>query len=470
MQQKNRRFKVLLSMLLEAALLVACYNLSVYIRFSVLGGEESGVGYYSTFLQGMMLIFSLGVVYAYWLWHLYRSMQRMPVAVQTFRVLVVNTVATLALTAVLFLTRIINFSRVAVLLFYLLSTSAICGERIIRVMIARKRFREGIGLQHVILVGSGSFAQGYCRDIKAYPQYGRVLDGYIARTLNKRCGTYLGDLDQVEQILEESSCDEVVVALEPEEIPYLQLVLNAASKEGLRVSVIPFYRDYLPSHPTFEQVGKSLMIDLRATPLDNLLNAFVKRVMDVVASATLLLLLSPVLLLTAIGVKLGSPGPILFRQQRIGLNKKEFTMLKFRSMRVNAEETTGWSTDQDPRRTRFGQFIRKYSIDELPQLWNVLRGDMSLVGPRPELPYFVYQFKESVPLYLVRQQVRPGITGWAQIHGLRGDTSIQDRVKYDIWYIENWSVLLDLQILIRTALGGFINSEDLSAPHDEEKE
>lgn len=469
MQQKNRRFKVLMSMLLEVALLMCCYNLSVFIRFSVLRGEIS-VSYYSPLAQGLMLIFSLCVVYAYWLWHLYRSMQRMPVAIQTFRVLMVNTVATLALTAALFLTRIIDFSRGAVLLFYLTSTLVICSERIVRVMIARKRFREGIGLQHVILVGSGSFAQGYCRDIKAYPQYGRVLDGYIANTVNERCGTHLGAMDQVEQILEGSRCDEVVVALEPEEVPYLQLVLNAVSKAGLRVSVIPFYRDYLPSHPTFEQVGKSLMIDLRATPLDNLLNAFAKRVMDIVGAATMLLLLSPVLLVTAIGVKLGSPGPILFRQKRIGLNKKEFTMLKFRSMRVNAEENTGWSRDQDPRRTRFGQFIRKYSIDELPQLWNVLRGDMSLVGPRPELPYFVYQFKESVPLYLVRQQVRPGLTGWAQIHGLRGDTSIQERVKYDIWYIENWSVLLDIQILIRTALGGFINNEDLSAPSGGENE
>jgi lipopolysaccharide/colanic/teichoic acid biosynthesis glycosyltransferase len=136
-------------------------------------------------------------------------------------------------------------------------------------------------------------------------------------------------------------------------------------------------------------------------------------------------------------------------------------MLKFRSMRVNSESDTAWSRSTDPRRTRFGSFIRKYSIDELPQLINVLVGDMSLVGPRPEIPFYTQQFKESVPLYLVRQQVRPGMTGWAQIHGLRGDTSIETRVKYDIWYIENWSPALDLRILWKTALGGFINTEEL---------
>lgn len=463
MQRRNRRVIVLFSMLMEAAILFASYRLSILVRFTVLSGR-SAVGYLSPAAQGLILLFSLGVVCAYWLWHLYRAAHRMPLAKQLYRVLVVNTAAILSLTTVLFLTRVIDFSRVALLLFYLFSTLFISTERIVRVMAARRRFRMGIGVQHVILVGSGAFAQGYCRDLKKYPQFGRVLDGHIARSPGEECGPYLGALEQVEEILERCPCDEVVVALEPEEMSALPLVLRAVAKEGLRVFIIPFYRDYLPSRPRFENVGKSVMIDLRATPLDNLLNAFVKRSMDVVVSALLLLLLSPVLLLTALCVKLGSPGPILFRQRRIGLHKQEFTMLKFRSMRVNAQEDTGWSTDTDPRRTAFGQLIRKYSIDELPQLWNVLRGDMSLVGPRPELPYFVYQFKESVPLYLVRQQVRPGITGWAQVHGLRGDTSIEERVKYDIWYIENWSLLLDLQILLRTAFGGFVNSEELSSP------
>ena len=197
-------------------------------------------------------------------------------------------------------------------------------------------------------------------------------------------------------------------------------------------------------------------------PFDNLLNAAVKRGLDIIGSLVLILLTSPIMLATAIGVKLSSPGPIIFKQERIGLNKKPFMMYKFRSMRVNVQQQTGWSTDYDPRKTHFGSFIRKCSLDELPQFFNVLKGDMSLVGPRPEVPYHVEHFKEEIPRYLVRQQVRPGCTGWAQIHGLRGDTDIAERIRYDIWYIENWTVALDIKIIFRTVFGGkMVNDEKL---------
>lgn len=164
------------------------------------------------------------------------------------------------------------------------------------------------------------------------------------------------------------------------------------------------------------------------------------------------------MLLVAIGVKLSGSGSVIFRQERVGRNKKPFTMHKFRSMRDNTAHDA-WTVKNDARRTGFGRFIRKYSLDELPKLFDVLVGHMSLVGPRPELPRYVRQFKEDVPLYLVRQQVRPGMTGWAQVHGLRGDTSIEKRVEYDIWYIENWSLGLDIRILLKTAFGGMINNE-----------
>ena len=185
-----------------------------------------------------------------------------------------------------------------------------------------------------------------------------------------------------------------------------------------------------------------------------------KRAADVLGSAVLLVVLSPLMIAIAIGVKLSGPGPVLFKQERVGKNKKPFVMLKFRSMRTDIDHN-GWSTDSDSRKTRFGSFIRKFSLDELPQLFNVFVGQMSLVGPRPELPVYVARFKEEVPLYLVRQQVRPGMTGWAQVNGLRGDTSIEERVDYDIWYIQNWSLGLDIRILLKTAFGGMKNSEKL---------
>ena len=160
-------------------------------------------------------------------------------------------------------------------------------------------------------------------------------------------------------------------------------------------------------------------------------------------------------------MKLSSPGPIIFKQLRVGKDKKEFYMYKFRSMRVNAREQTGWSTNEDPRKTAFGSFIRKCSIDELPQFFNVLKGDMSLVGPRPEVPHYVEQFKEEIPRYMVKHQVRPGITGWAQVNGLRGDTSIRDRIEHDLYYIENWNILFDVKILLMTLFKA-VNKEKLN--------
>ena len=214
---------------------------------------------------------------------------------------------------------------------------------------------------------------------------------------------------------------------------------------------MPFYSDYLPARPTIDVLDECKLINVRQTPFDNLLNAAVKRGLDILGSLILIILTSPIMLVTAIGGKLSSPGPIIFKQERIGLNKKPFMMYKFRSMRGNVQQETGWSKDYDPRKTHFGSFIRKFSLDELPQFFNVLKGDMSLIGPRPELPFFVEQFKEEIPRYMVKHQVRPGITGWAQVNGLRGDTSIKKRIEYDLYYIENWTPAFDLRILIMTA-------------------
>ena len=211
---------------------------------------------------------------------------------------------------------------------------------------------------------------------------------------------------------------------------------------------------------SFRMDNLPVLLCQRAAP--SLFYLALKRTMDILLSGVALIIASPFMLVTAIGVKLSSPGPVIFRQERIGLNKKPFMMYKFRSMRVNVQQETGWSTDCDPRKTHFGSFIRKFSLDELPQFFNVLKGDMSLVGPRPEVPYHVEHFKEEIPRYLVRQQVRPGCTGWAQIHGLRGDTDIAERIRYDIWYIENWTVALDIKIIFRTVFGGkMVNDEKL---------
>lgn len=253
-----------------------------------------------------------------------------------------------------------------------------------------------------------------------------------------------------------------MIALDPSEYATVQPVMAMADKYGTLLELVPFYNDFMPRRPDIDAVDDVKLVNLRSMPLSNPLNAAVKRLVDIATSSVIIIAFSWMYVIVAIGVKATSPGPVFFKQERVGLNNKSFNMLKFRSMRVNDESDTAWSTDADPRKTRFGSFIRKFSIDEFPQFFNVFVGDMSIVGPRPEIPHYVTEFREDIPRYMVRHQVRPGITGWAQVNGLRGDTSIKERIEADLWYIENWSPQLDTRIFGRTLFGGFVNSEKLA--------
>ena len=365
-----------------------------------------------------------------------------------------NLLALITAAAVLYLFRLQDFSRGVLGIYYLTVVLAMVGKRVV-VRYTLRYFRaKGYNLKHNLVVGGGHLARRYAETVAADRSLGVHLAGIIPPR---------GDdwVEWLEAQLHGDGIDEVVLALEPEELGVTVQVIQICEKSGTKVSVIPFYNDVIPTRATIDNIGSIKLIQLRTTPLDEPFNAALKRGFDIVASALALLVLSPMLAVIAVAIKLSSPGPVLFRQERVGLNKKPFMMLKFRSMRLNEAQDRAWSTDVDDRRTGVGAFLRKFSLDELPQLWNVLRGDMSLIGPRPEIPFFVEQFRETVPLYMVKNQVRPGITGWAQVNGYRGDTSIPKRIEHDIWYIENWSVGLDVRILFRTAFGGMVNREAL---------
>ena len=376
----------------------------------------------------------------------------------------VNLVGVVAFQAALYQMRLTNFSRMVLVLFYLLGTFLLLVKRLVMRWYRRRRRDKGEGLRHVLMIGGGKIAAQYLLALEHNPYYGFAVDGYLSDRENPGLACrYLGGYEKLDACLEDPVIEEAVIALDAADMSHITSALAACDKHGTRVTMVPFYNDYLPARPTIDVLGECKLINIRQTPFDNLANAFVKRMLDIVGSLVLIVLTSPVMLAVAIGVKLSSPGPVLFRQERIGLNKKPFMMYKFRSMRVNTQQDTAWSTDADPRKTRFGSFIRKFSLDELPQFFNVLKGDMSLVGPRPEIPFHVEHFKEEIPRYLVRQQVRPGCTGWAQVNGLRGDTDIAERIRYDIWYIENWTVALDIKIIFRTVFGGkMVNNEKLS--------
>lgn len=322
---------------------------------------------------------------------------------------------------------------------------------------------SGYNQKHVILIGNGSLAENYSATVSKNKRYGITVDGYLACNgsdeENNAIGKYLGQYDELEKYIKSHGVDEVIIALEEPTSAVIFSVIECCEKCGTRVCVIPFYNYMISSVPSLHTVGNLKCFELRTSPLDDKLNEFFKRVFDIVFSLFIIIITSPVLLLVALGVKLSSPGPVLFKQQRVGKEKKLFTMYKFRSMKVNVDSDTAWSKDKDPRRTRFGSFIRKTSLDELPQFFNVLKGDMSVIGPRPEIPHYVEQFRETIPKYMLKHLVRPGITGWAQINGYRGDTSIEERIKCDIWYIENWTAGLDIKILFRTVFGGMVNNE-----------
>ena len=367
----------------------------------------------------------------------------------------------LALVALLYLVQIFDFSRWALAIFLVLDFLLVTLKRFMMRKLLRKFRRSGYNQKHVLIVGSGAAARDYLRTIKEEKHLGFVCAGYVSDG-ELPGAEKKGGMSFLLSVLEERSYDEVVCALDPGDDEKLGGVVEACELTGTKISVIPSIYKYMSSTPAIDVVGNIPLMNIRRIPLDNIGNAILKRALDIVGSAVLLILTSPVILVSMLVIKLTMGGEVIFRQKRVGLNKKVFTMYKLKSMRDSAESDTAWSKDTDPRRTKFGAFIRKFSIDELPQLVNVLKGEMSLVGPRPEIPFYVNDFKDKIPMYMIKHQVKPGITGLAQINGYRGDTSIEKRIEFDVQYIENWSFFLDISILIRTALSGFMNSEKLS--------
>jgi len=326
-------------------------------------------------------------------------------------------------------------------------------------------------IKYILMVtDSQEMVDGYMEEILRNPQFGYSVIGYVGN-LSIVGLPHLGTTADLDSILKEYRPDEVVMAFDTVRRKVITKYVSICNDNCCKVLFVPAICGYFRAPRQVSAMGNLPLIDIRSTPLDNPTNQFVKRASDIVISLILIILTSPLMLFTAIGVRISSPGPILFKQVRVGRNNVPFKMYKFRSMRVNDSEKTGWSHEGDPRKTRFGAFIRKFALDELPQFFNVLKGDMSIVGPRPEVPFYVEKFKKEVPLYMLKHTLRPGITGLAQIKGLRGDTSIADRIEEDINYIENWSFWGDIRIILLTPFKAINRSEKYAKKEqlDEEK-
>lgn len=375
-----------------------------------------------------------------------------------FKIVIYNTLTMLFTVALLtLLARDFQYHRAFVLLGAGLTIVYDTFGRVIHAQLQWMVQARGIGDDRVLLIGAGEIGQMLLQKITMHSKLGYQVVGVVdagkgERPLAQLGAPLLGSLVDVPALIDRYGIDEVIIGLPESSHQDLVNIISLCEREKVGIRVFPDVFQIMASEVTIGDLGGLPLLTIRDVALQGWKLA-AKRGMDILFSAVGLVLLSPFMLLTALLIKLDSPGPVFYSQERMGLDARPFKIIKFRSMRHDAEsDGPGWTTPDDPRKTKLGSFMRRFNIDELPQLINVLVGDMSLVGPRPERPVYVEQFRQIIPRYMDRHREKAGLTGWAQVNGLRGDTSIVERTKYDLWYIENWSIGLDLMILIRTIL------------------
>ena len=458
----NQKYFNRLHVVIDGLVIVAAYLLAWYLQFTFFVDDQTGKLSDKVYLSTLVVIIP-GFLMLYWMFQMYTPKRIQGRRVELANIIKANTTGLLLFMAASFLVKQMDFSRQMILNFVGLNIVLDTLVRnIIRKVLMDLR-RSGKNLKHIILVGYSRAAEEYIDRIKQNPQWGYQVQGILDDT--EEIGkTYkgvpiLGKNEKLPEILEKNNLDEIAITLGLSEYYKLERVVSQCEKSGVHTKFIPDYNNVIPTKPYTEDLLGLPVINIRQVPLTNTFNNFIKRIVDLVGATTAIILFSPIMIVTAGLIKLTSPGPLIFKQERVGRHNKTFYMYKFRSMEVQKEqeEQKAWTVKNDPRVTGVGKFIRKTSIDELPQLFNVLKGEMSLVGPRPERPQFVEKFREEIPRYMIKHQVRPGMTGWAQINGYRGDTSIRKRIEYDLYYIENWTIGLDIKILILTIFRGFVN-------------
>jgi Undecaprenyl-phosphate glucose phosphotransferase len=451
--------------LLDAMVIIATYGLSWYLWLS--GNVkilDSGMGILPVEVYMAALIAILpAYLILYNAFDMYSSKRTARSAYEIFNIIKANTVGILGIMVAFYAFKIPDFSRGLIAAFYF---SNIMVEALMRKTVRyglRQMRSKGYNIKHIMLVGYSRAAEEYIDKIMANPEWGYevcgILDDRVPKGAVYKGVKVTGEIDNLEAILQDHSLDEISISLSLSDYDRLESIVNICEKSGVHTKFIPDYNSVIPSRPYLEDLDGLAVVNIRRVPLANTGNKFIKRTIDIFGSVFAIILFSPIMLIATVGIKLTSSGPVIFKQERVGLHNKPFKMYKFRSMEVQdvTEEKKGWTTKNDPRVTKVGKILRMTSIDELPQLFNVIKGDMSLIGPRPERPLFVEKFKEEIPRYMIKHQVRPGITGWAQVNGYRGDSSIKKRIEYDLYYIENWTIFLDMKILFLTFFKGFIN-------------
>ena len=356
-------------------------------------------------------------------------------------------------------------SRIVWALFLVINIVLTFGSRELVREILERRWKAGIGLKRILIAGAGDLGRVVAEKILQHRELGYQVVGFVddragGDHLGYRGLPLLGTLDDTPEILRQEHIDHLYVALPLDEhVKMLDLIENT-SREMVDVKVVPDLVQFLALRARLEDLDGVPIINIHDVPLQGI-NSVIKRAIDLAISGSAALILLVPCAIIALAIKWTSPGRVFYRQERMGLDGRPFWVYKFRSMNTDAEHTTGpiWARDDDPRCTPVGRILRRWDLDELPQIWNVFRGDMSIVGPRPERPFFVDQFKHRFPQYMLRHKVKAGITGWAQVNGWRGNTSLEKRIEFDLYYIENWSVSLDLKIMWMTLFRGVLQRQ-----------
>ena len=468
MIKDNQQHLNRLHVVIDAFVIIVSYIIAWWLKFaSGILDSEGGALSFHYYMRALLILVPLLVI-LYYAFNLYTPKRVQGRRLELSNIVAANTIGFLITFSMLFFfqsyeEQFQNFSRE--MFFYFFVINVILEEcfRLLVRRILRSIRRNGYNLKHILLVGYSRAAEQYIDRIQQNPQWGYnirgILDDNIARGTTYKGVKVIGSVGNLLYILPESKLDEIAITLGLEEYYKLEKIVAECEKSGVHTKFIPDYGNIIPTKPYTEDLLGLPVINIRYVPLSNTFNAVVKRCVDIVGSILCIILFSPVMLATAIAVKTTSKGPLIFKQERVGLHNTPFKMYKFRTMYVQTEEEErkGWTQKNDPRITKVGRFLRKTSLDEFPQLFNVLKGDMSLVGPRPERPQYVEKFREEIPRYMIKHQVRPGMTGWAQVNGYRGDTSIRKRIEHDLYYIENWTLGLDVKILFLTIFKGFIN-------------
>ena len=462
MIKDNQRYLNRIHVLLDALVTVVSYIAAWWLRIVAFQKPGEGVLAPEAYFVALIALVP-GYLAMYTALNLYKSKRYSSAKREFFDIVKANLIGLLIFFVALYIINEPDFSRSVIFIFFVINVGlTILVRKAIRVFLRQIR-KKGYNVKYIVLVGYSRAAEEYIDRIIANPQWGYVvrgiLDDHIPAGTLYRGVKVLGRIDNLYYVLPENKLDEIAVTLSLEDYDRLEEIVGLCEKSGVHTKFIPDYNSVIPSRPYTEDLSGLPVINIRRVPLTNTLNWVVKRVVDIIGSLVALVIFSPVMLIAAIVIKCSDEGPVIFKQERVGLHNKTFQMYKFRTMAVQKpqEESKAWTVKNDPRVTKFGKFLRKTSLDEIPQFYNILKGDMSLVGPRPERPVFVDKFKEEIPRYMIKHQVRPGLTGWAQVNGYRGDTSIRKRIDCDIYYIENWTFGFDVKILFMTIFKGFIN-------------